>query len=346
MEKNAFREYLSDDIDSLFRASDYLISPVAAPEKYLQGKYFLTNQQFDFKRRILEHLREEALPVVSISGIAGTGKTLLLFDLAMQLSKKESILVIHSGPLRKGHMLIDERLKNVDIYAGESDFSGCNFAGYACIMIDEANKLDIRALTDFLRNAASCRIPVIMTYDPQQLLAEYYPEEGEKEEVTELIRHSSTLALSFSGHIRVNRPVYSFLRTLLYLKDRAGNQDYSCIDILYAEDEPEMELITAYYRSRGYELLSSISGYNRENTVIAQEYDKVLMLLTPDYSYDDTLHLRVGSQAKLSLQLLYEGMSRTRENLCLIILGDRKLFSQILAIKLHKGMHPAISKSF
>ena len=32
--------------------------PIAAPEKFLQKEYFLTNQQADFRRRILEHLKE------------------------------------------------------------------------------------------------------------------------------------------------------------------------------------------------------------------------------------------------------------------------------------------------
>ena len=75
------------------------------PEKFLQEQYFLTNQQFDFRRKILACLKSEEKPVISICGNAGTGKTLLLFDLAMQLSRKNLVLILHSGPLRKGHIL-------------------------------------------------------------------------------------------------------------------------------------------------------------------------------------------------------------------------------------------------
>ena len=98
----SLQDHLPEGIDRFFRSADYLISPVAVPEKFLQGQYFLTNQQFDFRRRIREHLKQEASCVISITGSAGTGKTLLLFDLAILLSKKSRVLFVHAGPLRRG----------------------------------------------------------------------------------------------------------------------------------------------------------------------------------------------------------------------------------------------------
>ena len=94
--KPAFASYVEKDPDAYFRAADYLISPAAMPEKFLQGNYFLTNQQAEFKRKILETLREQDAEeepyLITVSGTAGTGKTLLLFDLAMSLSKKKKVL--------------------------------------------------------------------------------------------------------------------------------------------------------------------------------------------------------------------------------------------------------------
>ena len=51
LEKPALSDHLEDGIDRFFKASDYLISPIASPDSFLQGQYFLTNQQFDFRRR-------------------------------------------------------------------------------------------------------------------------------------------------------------------------------------------------------------------------------------------------------------------------------------------------------
>ena len=44
------REYLPEGIENCFRAAEYLICPIAEPDKFLKGKYFLTNQQFDFRK--------------------------------------------------------------------------------------------------------------------------------------------------------------------------------------------------------------------------------------------------------------------------------------------------------
>ena len=384
LKRPALSDYLREGIGRFFRASDYLISPVAAPEKFLLGQYFLTNQQFDFRRKILEHLETERLPVVSVSGIAGTGKTLLLFDLAMQLSRKNRVLLIHSGTLRQGHILISERLRNVDIRSGEAGITGNGLEGYACLMIDEADHLRPFALKAFLKQAAGYGIPVILAYDPHHLLSEQDPHTAETETAADtgteeasgapetaetaetpgtpepdktaeapetekaaetakaaaaatvdLICDSSTLSLAFTGNIRINRPVYSFLRTLLHLKDRSGCPDYSCIDVLYAEDTGELDLISGYYAGMGYDLIGSSGRSRKENTVIAQEYEKVLMVLSEEHYYDESLHLQVKSSAGTSLRLLYEGLSRTRESLCLVIVGNKKLFSYILGIRLH-----------
>ena len=383
---------LTDGIDRFFRASDYLISPVAVPEKFLQGQYFLTNQQFDFRRKILDCLQAETCPVIGISGAAGTGKTLLLFDLAMQLSRKNPILLIHSGPLRRGHLLIDERLRNVTIRSGSpaypsgecsgndaarsdslaclpgeypgngaarSDSLACLpderrqnaaepsgslpdsqewLSAYTCLLIDEADCLLPDVLDRFLAEAAAKQIPVILTFDPHHLLS------GQQEEETgasasDRISESCDLLLAFSGNIRINRPVYSFLRTLLYLKNHAGKPDYSCIDVLFSPESADLSSLISYYREKGYTPIGVSSGTienHAADTVIAQEYSKVLMVLDDNYYYDETLHLRAGKEEEAALKLVYEGLSRTRENLCLIISGNLPLFSRILDIRLHR----------
>ena len=346
--KDTLKDYMADGISHCFRAADYLISPIASPEKFLQEKYFLTNQQFDFRRRILSCLAQYrecggALPVISISGIAGTGKTLLLLDLAMQLSKKHRVLFVHAGPLRQGHLTINSRLKTGEIRgigqplpADTGSLEDCSF-----LLIDEADNLEPAVLKALLRHARLQHLPVILAYDPHQLLAEAAGEEELSaqempSEVLALIMRECTLSLSFSGNIRINRPVYAFLRTLLNLKDRPGNPDYRCVDVLYANDREECGLLTSYFRNRGYELLSTPDSAipGAEADIIAREYDKVLIILDERYYYDEALHLRVRENEGEALRLIYEGLSRTRENLCLLIAGNRDLFEQIIRIRL------------
>lgn len=369
LEKPALRRSIDDGIDRFFRASDYLISPVGAPEKFLQGQYFLTNQQFDFRRRILEFLQQERdgrnAPLIAVSGIAGTGKTLLLFDLAMILSRRRQVLLVHTGQLRQGHLIIDERLHNVSI-CSDASIPAFESMDLSFLLIDEADLMPCQVLESLLDRARDTGIPVILAYDPHHLLLGDAPGEARAEaapggahpeaatgtpqpepapgtphpepapgpsaQTIALISRRASLALAFSGNIRVNRPVYNFLRTLLHPKDRAGRPDYSGIDVLCSKSPQETALLAGYYRARGYTRVD-FSREAREE--IAPEYGRVLLVLDSSFYYDEALFLHAVTQEEGRLKFLYEVLSRTRENLCLIVEGNPSLFLKVLQIRLY-----------
>lgn len=72
-----------NELDSLFNPSDFLVSPFNATNKFLAGEYFLTHQQEEIKHEIITALGTSIKSeFFSISGTAGTGKTLLTYDVA------------------------------------------------------------------------------------------------------------------------------------------------------------------------------------------------------------------------------------------------------------------------
>ena len=82
------------DLEDCFRAEWYLISPLTQPERFLQKEYFLTAQQKDIERQILKKVRAERSGYYSFSGLPGTGKTLLLYDIAMNISGRQKVCMI------------------------------------------------------------------------------------------------------------------------------------------------------------------------------------------------------------------------------------------------------------
>ena len=140
------------DIEELFIEERYIISPLASPDRFLQGEYFLTSQQIDIKKHILKQIsrfrqtldeNDNAACAQGFTGLPGTGKTLLLYDIAMELSKKQRVCVVHCGSYSDELKKLDERLKRIDFYQCNSDeaYDEADLNDYTAYLVDEAHML-------------------------------------------------------------------------------------------------------------------------------------------------------------------------------------------------------------
>ena len=75
------------------------------------------------------------------TGLPGTGKTILLYDIAMQLSVTSSVCVLHFGSHEKELEHLDERLKRVDFYYCDNDKKIELKKEYSAILVDEGHRL-------------------------------------------------------------------------------------------------------------------------------------------------------------------------------------------------------------
>lgn len=130
------------DIDQLFRIADYLVSPINTPDKFLSGEYFLTSQQEKFEKQFFEmEAQKQGFSFLALSGNAGTGKTLLLYDLAVKCSKLGRCCVIHCGILCETHQYLSEKLPNLELVSIKDINGQYDFSGFSYIFVDESQRI-------------------------------------------------------------------------------------------------------------------------------------------------------------------------------------------------------------
>ena len=342
--------YFTGDIDTLFKAANFLISPLNTPDKFLSDNYFLTNQQEEIKSNILK--KTEAISeyvFISIKGEAGTGKTLLLYDVAKYFSNIGKVCIIHCGLLSDGHVYLNKLLPNIEIIPIKSVNIITDFEKFNYIFLDETQRVFVNQF-EMIKNAViKNKLICIFSYDPMQILSQ----EERNRNIDSKISSLSMLKFNLTDKIRTNKETISFIRTLLNLNKKDNLYNYNNVDIVYASNKIEALKIIKYYKKQNFTFINfTSSNYNRTpfdfcsgdyNThkVIGQEFDNVLMLIDKTFYYNENNILYFYPHPNpnyLYDKLLFQGLTRTKERLCIIVLQDMLLFEKILSIK-SKTLH-------
>lgn len=128
------------DPDSLFNPSDYLVSPFNSSNRFLADEYFLTHQQEEIKTRILSTIEAASeASFIGITGTAGTGKTLLTFDIAKHLLRDgKQVLIVHCGLLNQGHSELEKAGWTV---TSVKYYRICDLGIVDLLIVDEAQRM-------------------------------------------------------------------------------------------------------------------------------------------------------------------------------------------------------------
>ena len=335
-------EPVQEAIEGMFKPDDFLISPFGEPERFCENRYFLTEHQQYIRSKILTGIRRNNGTLWGITGAAGTGKTLLIYDIAKTLSEGRKVCMIHCGKLSYGHQHLRELLENVDIIASEK-FEANLLHKYDVICVDETQRLEDRKLQKILEEyhkgkPAAC----VFSYDMGQVLTR---SELEWNNVGTLKEEEGFQEQKLAKTVRTSREIYAFINNLFDLKKRSG-QSFENIDVLYAEDKETADRLLRVYRRKNYRFITLASEENKDtdgaygvyensHDVIGLEFDAVLVMMDKHFQYDENGKL-VGAPHPnpdyLYTQLLYQNVSRAKEKLCIIVRENEELFRELLWI--------------
>ncbi|MDE5756795.1 MAG: ATP-binding domain-containing protein, partial [Clostridia bacterium] len=344
---NGIDNFYDDDIEVLFRPSQFLVSPINTPEKFICGNYFLTDHQEAIRNAIIEDRKSgsAAYAFYHVMGGAGTGKTLLIYDIAKSLAQTKNICVIHCAYLAEGHVYLNEHLNNVTIVSIK-DLREINFEEFDGFVIDESHRLRDAQLCFICDKVKTLNKFCVFGADGEQCLSKTEAKDNISEKIYNL---EGCKHYQLTNKIRTNPELADFIHLLRKITDPVRTKSFPNVKVIYADTYEYANDLIKKYSKKGYKYISytqsAFYSHNidkllqSENThkVVGQEFDNVLMVINESFEYLDDGRLGAYEHPVpdyLFAQLLYQGLTRVREKLIIIVLNNETLFKKLLgAIK-------------
>ncbi|EMW3574790.1 DUF2075 domain-containing protein [Yersinia enterocolitica] len=332
-----------EDIDSLFNPSDYLVSPFNSTSKFLDNKYFLTHQQEYVKTKVISSiLSANSANFISVVGGAGTGKTLLIYDIVKRLIKiRKKALIIHCGYLNEGQ----EKLNRCDWnIIPIKNFQSYTLSDYDVIIIDEAQRIYPQQLEKIVESININKSCCIFSYDKIQTLATW----EEARDIDGKINKINPLATyKLSEKIRTNKEIADFIRMLFNKKRNLNLSSNGNIEVNYFNNLNDAKYYLESLDSEVWEVLRfTPSQYNSEHhekysgqttktshKVIGQEFDCVVVTIDKYFTYsEDGSLIYKGGAYYYPVKMLFQNITRARKRVNLVIIGNEELLNRCLSI--------------
>ena len=307
----------SGDLEDLFQAEWYLISPLTQPERFLKKEYFLTAQQKDIERQILKSIRIKRGGYYHFSGLPGTGKTLLLYDIAMKLSGRQMVCIIHCGASGQEWKRLHERLRRI-VWVSDSQITAeMRLDEYGTVLVDEAHLLDKETLENIVEAAG--KRPVIFTSDCEDQLS---PEEVDQSVKLGIAKLPEIQTFRLTNRIRTNEEISSFVQNMMHIPDYKSGRRFPHVTVFYANDDQEAANLIQDAKKQGYQHLL-------ESEVAEKAYDSVAIILDGNYFYDSKKYLR---SKKRTVRNLFHQLNSVKEKLMLIVKYNEPFYAMLLGL--------------
>ncbi|UDQ98425.1 ATP-binding protein [Lentisphaerota bacterium WC36G] len=333
------------NVDNLFNPLNYLVSPFNSTKKFMEEKYFLTQQQNNIKRDIIGIIKNSNSNFISITGSAGTGKTLLTYDIAKTLLMQNMrVLILHCAKLNSGQFLLKNDYQwNIQMARpGLSE----DFSNYDLIIIDEAQRMTSHQLKTIYDKVKLIVVNCIFSYDQKQCLHDSESFQNISEQVKEIIHNNKPFKLT--NKIRTNEEIASFIKSFFNEKKQKNiNASYSNIELCYFQERKQVMAFLEHMSTNNWTVPRYTDGrtttfqyeeyqlHYGENTheIIGQEYDNVVAVVDEHYAYCTKGNLaHMGGGYYSMTKMLFQIMTRARKKLYIVIINNEEMLKRCLEI--------------
>lgn len=331
-----------DNIDKLFNPSNYLISPFNSTKKFMEEEYFLTEHQEEIKCKILKAVENTKAEFLALTGSAGTGKTLLTYDIAKELRNKgKKVLIVHCAQLNSGQSMLQEHY-GWDICMAKT-IKDTDLTQYDIIIVDEAQRIYQAQFNDIKVNAEEKKMKCIFSFDEKQYLRNNEKSRNIAGQISEILTQP---IYKLTDKIRTNKEIASFIKPLFDRNEKINHFKNTNIELCYCSQKQEVILLSRHLQEKGWKIpkytpgtISTFcyQGYGTANEesaheVIGQEFDKVVAIIDNNFGYDEGGKLIANNRYYSQRQMLYQILTRTRQKLYVIILNNEPMLKRCLEI--------------
>ena len=344
--------------NSISNLSDYLnketlnISPVNQGSLFLNNVYELTNQQ----QNIIDEIKKLKSTFYLVKGKAGTGKSLVAFELAEYFSNngKKTILFFLSPNSNLYREFNSKKFKilTLGMYNDEnrsvnSGFDKVYNEDFDLLIIDEAQRLREDQVNELEKVIKKGNRYCIFLLDSEQNLVSDNEGKLITNKITKLVNKEHQFGLT--ELLRFNKHIEAFIRKLFKMEDIKGNPNEANIDIININDYSEAHKYVEYLRENySYTLLKPLQtgsitkNYNYDDhgyNAIGKEFENIIIILDERYFYDSQNGLQVSKEkneykgSHNLLKLNYEILTRVKNKLIILIVGNNELYENMINIK-------------
>ena len=338
----------SIDLEKEFSPSNYLISPFNSTPAFMKGEYFLTTAQQSVKEEIINELLSNEFMYFCISANAGTGKTLLMYDLAKEMTKYgRNNLIIHCGNLNEGHLRLKSEykwdIKSIKDIANNKEH--IDLSKVDIIFVDESQRISKSQINALIQASIDNKVPIIFSFDTKQ-----YLKSNETLDVSEYLQENycdiKVAVKKLTNKIRTNKSMASFINNLFEIGKSQDNLNYESVTIDYFDDPQIVWQYLKYLQGKGWQFITyTNSRYNKDpyddlasfgnvnaHSVIGQEFPKVVLIMDKNFSYCNN-KLNFQNSYYSAKGMLYQIVTRVVNELKIIVLDNSSLYVKLLEIK-------------
>ncbi|MCH5323441.1 MAG: ATP-binding protein [Helicobacter sp.] len=308
----------------------------------------MTEHQEQICKDIETKIEQKSHYIFSISGQAGTGKTLLTYHIAKILMQQNyKVMIVHCASSNSG--IYELKKLGWNIYTIK-EFNKIQQIQADIIIIDEAQRISMDQLKKILKIWENKVL--IFSHDVNQKLNKT----NEAKEVTQAIqeaaketnrklsnkiRHNKEMAYFITKIFNLNSEKYKDLKPesfnnifLYYANNLQDAKKY--IDFLVGKNWQHIYLSTDLIKEDKLKQVQFTSNMS-SHQAIGQEWDNIIVTITEDFYYTGQGELSYKAKYFYNpLETLFQALTRVRKQLMLVIINNPDIYKKCVEI-LHES---------